>query len=487
MSASSRRSDKRPNIIWIMSDDLAWADCGYMGQHKIHTPNIDALACRGITFTRCYSGSAVCAPSRSSLMQGLHQGHATVRANMLGGYRHSLQPEDRTVAHVLKDAGYATGLFGKWGLSNYDQPGIPRTMGFDEFVGYLNQRHAHNYYPTHLWHNETRVEFPQHEGFDPKAPREYDENGRFTGGGMADPSQAVYSFDFCAEHSRRFVREHADEPMFLYLPYTPPHGKLVVPDLGPYAHLDWPTQEHKEWAAMVTRMDEEIGRLIRLLRELDIYENTLIFFCSDNGYSPFTAVPKAKRQAGAPDLDEFFHHRGPFHGGKGDLHEGGLRVPCLAHWPAVIDQRRESDFAWAFWDLLPTAAELGGATELPPTDGLSIAPLLRDQADDQVEHDFLYWEFFGAAGLEQSVVVGPYRAWRGSAEMPIEVYDVTTDGMETRDLAGEQPQIVQRAQQLFESEHAQSAYFPDPGETQEEWRKRADRQNAQLIDNIQTY
>ncbi len=482
-----RRADARPNIIWIMSDDLAWADCGFMGQHKIHTPHIDALACRGITFTRCYSGSAVCAPSRSSLMQGLHQGHATVRANMLGGYRHCLQPEDRTVAHVLKDAGYATGLFGKWGLSNYDQPGIPRRMGFDEFGGYLNQRHAHTYYPTHLWHNETRIEFPQHEGFRPRAPRVYNADGRFTGGDMADPSRAVYSFDWCGEHSRRFVREHADEPFFLYLAYTPPHGVLVAPDLGPYAGLDWPTQEHKEWAAMITRMDDEIGRLVRLLRRLGVYENTLIVFCGDNGYSPMGAVPQEKLDAGAPDLDGFFRHRGPFHGAKGDLHEGGLRVPCLAHWPARIDDRRTSDHPWAFWDFLPTAADLAGADEGPPTDGLSIAPLLEGRDADQPEHEFLYWEFFGSKGLEQSAVLGPYRAWRAAADQPVEVYDVTRDGMETRDLAAERPEIVCRAEQLFESEHTESPYFPNPGETLEQWRERAERQGAELFDNIETF
>jgi arylsulfatase A-like enzyme len=487
MPRETRTADERPNIIWIMCDDLAWADCGWAGQHKIHTPNIDALACRGVTFTRCYSGSTVCAPSRSSLMQGLHQGHATVRANMLGGYRHCLQPEDVTVAHVLKSAGYATGPSGKWGLSNHDQPGIPRKMGFDEFCGYLNQRHAHNYYPTHLWHNEEHLEFPQHEGFRPRQPRIYDEKGHFTGNGMKDPSQARYSFDVYAEASRRFIREHADEPMFVYLAYTPPHGVLVAPELGPYTHLDWPTIEHKEWAAMITHMDEEVGRLVRLLRKLDIYENTLIFFCSDNGYSPFDAIPAEKREAGAPDLDGFFHHRGPFRGGKGDLHEGGLRVPALAHWPAQIHGARQSDIAWAFWDLLPTAAELARADDVPPNDGLSIVPTLLGDEASQPEHDFLYWEFFGADGLEQSAVIGPYRAWRGNAEMPIEVHDVTTDGMETRDLAAERPEIVEQARERFAAEHTRSAYFPSPGETLEDWKNRAAREGTRLMDNINTF
>lgn len=485
--STTRRDDARPNIIWIMCDDLAWADCGWMGQHKIHTPNIDALACRGITFNRCYSGSTVCAPSRSSLMQGLHQGHATIRANMMGGYRHCLQEDDVTVAHVLKSAGYATGLFGKWGLANHDQPGTPRNMGFDEFCGYLNQRHAHNYYPTHLWRNEERIEFPQHEGFDYKAPRIYGEDGKFTGNGMADPSKAVYSFDVYADASRRFVREHADQPFFMYLAYTPPHGVLAVPDLGPYAHLDWPTIEHKEWAAMVTYMDAEVGRLVRTLREMDVYENTLIFFCSDNGYSPFDAIPAEKRQAGAPTLEEFFDHRGPFRGGKGDLHEGGLRVPCLAHWPARIDGARTSQLAWAFWDLLPTAAELAEVDNVPPTDGISIAPTLLGNEGNQKTHEFLYWEFYGAEGLGQSVVIDRYRAWRGNAQMPIEVYDVVADGMEASDLAERTPDIVQRAQELFESEHTPNPWFPDPGETMQQWKARAQQAGTPLPDNIETY
>ncbi len=484
--AETNAQTQRPNIIWIMSDDLAWADCGCYGQEIIQTPNIDALSAKGIRFTSAYSGSTVCAPSRSSLMQGLHQGHATIRANMLGGYRHGLGQDDTTVAAVLKQAGYATGLFGKWGLATPSQFGRPNNMGFDEFFGYLNQRQAHNYYPSHLWHNDEKVEYPQHEGFDYQAQSEYDQDGKLIlEGRMADPSRAVYSFDECAARSLDFVRDHADQPFFLYLAYTPPHGKLVVPDLGPYADADLPHTIHKEWAAMVTRMDTEIGKLVDLLRQLEVFENTLIFFCSDNGYSPMGEVPQTLLDQGIPDLDTVFAHRGPFKGGKGDLHEGGLRVPMIAHWPAGIPEHRVCDTPWAFWDLMPTAAELAGA-DCPETDGVSIVATLRGQDEKQPPRDCLYWEFFGAAGLEQAARIGDFRAWRPNGWSPVEIYAID-DGMETTDLAEVRPDLVARAEEIFRAEHSQSDYFPNPDENKAAWQERAEAAGANLWDNIEEY
>lgn len=486
MPAGMRARDGRPNIIWIMSDDLSWGDLGCCGQEKIRTPHVDGLAARGIRFTACYSGSTVSAPSRSSLMQGLHQGHATVRANMLGGYRHSLQPGDVTVAEVLKGAGYATGLFGKWGLAVPDQPGIPTRKGFDEFYGYLNQRQAHSYYPEHLWHNEEKVAFPQHEGFRHQDLARYDGEGRVVLGDMARPAEARYSFDEYAAAALSFVREHRDGPFFLYLACTIPHGVPIVPDLGPYAKLDWPHQRHKEWAAMITRMDGEIGRLVGLLDELGVAENTLVFFCSDNGYATEGYVPKEARARGVPSIEEFFGNRGPFRGGKGDLHEGGLRVPMIAHWPAAIRKARASDFVWAFWDFLPTAAELAGV-EAPPSDGVSIAPLLRGEPERQEEHEFLYWEFYGRDGLEQAVRLGRWRAFRPRTDAPTEVYDALDDPGEERDLAAARPEVRARAEELFVREHAPSPYFPTLGETIDEWRARAEAEGARLAQNVDLF
>jgi len=486
MSAAKRRRDSRPNIIWIMCDDLAWGDLGCYGQTKIRTPNVDALAAGGIRFTQCYSGSTVCAPSRSCLMQGLHQGHATVRANMLGGYRHCLQPEDVTVAEVLHSAGYATGLFGKWGLSNYDQPGVPTRKGFDEFYGYLNQRHAHNYYPTHLWHNEQRVGFPQHKGFVHTRTSDYDAEGNVLLK-MADPSAARYSFDVYAEASLDFVRRRADGPFFLYLAYTPPHGVLVVPSLGPYAKLDWPDIRHKEWAAMITRMDGEVGRLVALLSELDIHDNTLMFFCSDNGYSPMGTIPKRLTDAGVPSLEEFFGHRGPWRGGKGDLREGGLRVPMIAHWPAVVRQARTSDLPWAFWDFLPTAARLARAEMPARCDGQSIAAALLGREADQPRRERFYWEFFGAEGLEQAARIGGFWAYRPHAAAPVEVYDVAADPGETDDLAGRRGDVAAKAAELFVREHEPTPYNPTIGETLKDWSARVKAEVGDLPQNIDTF
>lgn len=475
-----------------MADDLSWADCGCYGQKKIQTPNIDGLAEGGIRFTQCYAGSTVCAPSRSCLMQGLHQGHATVRDNMLAGYRHSLQPQDTTVAAVCKQAGYATGLFGKWGLATPEQPGLPNAMGFDEFFGYLNQRHAHNYYPAHLWHNGERVEYPQHAGYAYKEPREYDGNGKLVlDGRMADPARARYSFDECASRSLQFVREHAGEPFLLYLAHTPPHGVLVAPDLGPYADADLPHTIHREWAAMVTRLDHSVGDLVRLLRGLGIYENTLIFFCSDNGYSPTGTVPAELRAAGIPDLDSVFHHRGPFKGGKGDLHEGALRVPMIAHWPRRIGSEhpstpRVSDLPWAFWDFMPTAAELVGA-ESPDTDGVSIVPTLTGDEAHQQDRRYFYWEHFAAGGLDQACRFGRYRALREDGAGPIEVYDAVGDGMEERNLAPDKPELVEQAAGILAEAHEQSDYFPNPDENLQAWLARVERDGTRLLQNVDSF
>jgi len=277
---------KQPNIIFILSDDLSWGDLGCYGQQKIKTPHIDRIASEGMRFTNAYAGNSVCAPSRSCLMQGLHPGHARVRDNSYKGYRHSLQKEDSTVAEILQTAGYATGLFGKWGLGLSSQPGFPNKKGFDQFYGILNQRKAHNFYPPFLWDNQQRVYFPQHAGFRYKQQSAYNIDGSVNPLGMKNPATKVYSFDRYCEKSLQFVRDHQREPFFLYLAYTPPHGKLVVPNLGQYKNEKWGIG-HKEWAAMITRMDGEVGKLLALLNELKIDDNSIIFFASDNGYSAF--------------------------------------------------------------------------------------------------------------------------------------------------------------------------------------------------------
>jgi len=462
----------RPNIIWIMADDLSWGDLGCFGADKILTPNIDRLADEGLRFTACYSGSTVCAPSRSSLMQGLHQGHATVRNNSApGGYRHHLQPEDVTVAQVLRAAGYRCGLFGKWGLAVEDQTGRPNEAGFDEFCGYLNQRHAHSYYPPHLFRNTERIEFPQHAGHDHTAPNEYDQQGRIIPNGMADPGAARYSFAVYAEAAAEGIREGADRPFFAYLAYTIPHQAFEVPELGPYTDLDWPLL-HRIYAAMVTRMDDAIGRLLAMLDDYGIAEDTLIFFTSDNGYS-HAAVGEG------PTLDGFFDHAGPYRGRKGNLHQGGVRVPTVARWPAAVEPGRTCNHPWAYWDLMATAAELAGV-RCPPTDGVSIAPILRGEAHRLADRPPLSWEH----GNEQAVRLDQWWAHRPHPDQPVEVYHADADPQQEHDRAADLPELVSRVEEIMAAEHEENLYFPAPGQTREEWEAELEARGIVLPVNI---
>ena len=491
---------RQPNIIWIMADDLSWGDLGCYGQELIRTPNIDRLATEGMKFTQCYSGSTVCAPSRSSLMQGLHQGHATVRNNMARcyagpltpgapgfeeaavdpgqchDYRHSLQPEDVTVAETLRAAGYATGMFGKWGLAVGDQPGVPNNKGFDEFFGYLNQRRAHNYYSEQLWRNRERVFYPQHRGHDHKKRNGYDAEGRIVLNGVESQDDLRYSFDECASASLDFVRANADHPFFLYLPYTPPHGALEVPELGEYTNRDWPLVEQKIWAAMISRMDSAVGDLLALLEAEGVDEDTLIFFTSDNGYSADGYVP-----GGA--LEKLFRNRGPWKGRKGNLHQGGVRVPTLARWPGRIAPGATSDHIWAFWDFLPTAAEAVGA-ELPgATDGVSVLPTLLGDTTRQEGREYLYWEFHN----EQALRLDDWYVYRAAPDAPVAVTHANEDPEELRDLSAEKPELVRRAEEIFGAEHVSTPYAPDPGESRADWLRRVRDAGVSMPHNVDTW
>ncbi len=409
-------------------------------------------------------------------MQGLHQGHATVRGNSApGGYRHCLQPEDVTVAEVLGEAGYTCGLFGKWGLALLDQTGLPNDKGFEDFCGYLNQRRAHNYYPEYLWRNKERIEFPQHRGHEHRTLSDYDETGEISINGVEDPASAVHSFDVYAEASEEFLRQNHEHPFFLYLAYTIPHMALEVPSLGAYTDADWPSLAHKIYAAMITHMDTAIGRVLDMLEELGCDENTLIFFTSDNGYS-FAGMGEG------PTFEEFFDHRGPWKGEKGNLHQGGLRVPTAARWPAQIQPGTTSDHPWAFWDLMPTAADLAGTELSARTDGVSIAPTLLGEPHRQARHEHLYWEY----GNQQSVRLGDWYAFRPHPEQPVEIYDALGDPQEQRDLATEKPEVVARVEEIMREQHEPNMYFPAPGQTRQEWEEALAQAGIELPVNIDT-
>src|SRR5882672_6665891 len=418
-SIDSARSPapRMPSIIFILADDLGYGDLGCYGQTRIKTPNIDKLATEGIRFTDFYAGGTVCAPSRCALMTGLHTGHSWVRGNS----DMALRPVDVTVAELLKQAGYHTGLLGKWGLGNEHTPGVPQKKGFDEFAGYLDQTHAHDYYTDRLWH------------FDPKVPFDdwqylYENQGGKRG---------LYIPDLLAKASLNFVRTHKPDqfnhyrPFFLYLANIIPHANneegrrsgngMQVPSDAPYSSEPW-LQPEKNKAAMITRLDADVGKLMDKLKELKIDQDTVVIFSSDNG----------PHKEGGVD-PKFFQSAGPLRGIKRDLYEGGIRVPFIARWPAQIKAGQVSDFVGAFWDFMPTLAEIASAKCLTNIDGISFLPTLLGRTQTN-RHEFLYWEFH-ERGFQQAVRMGDWKALRPQAGEPLELYNLKSDIGEKQNVA----------------------------------------------------
>jgi arylsulfatase A-like enzyme len=429
----------RPNIIFIQADDLGYGDLSCYGQRKFKTPNIDRLAAEGLRFTRYYAGSTVCAPSRSALMTGQHTGHTRIRGNA----RHPLLPEDVTVAEVLKStpgAGYKTALIGKWGLGEAGTTGVPNRQGFDYFFGYLNQRHAHNYYPTFLWRDEERIKLRN------VVPDEDEE------GSGVSTNRVDYTHDLIVEESLKFIERNSGGPFFLYLALTIPHANneaknkgMEVPDLGEFASEDWPDQE-KAKAAMITRMDRDVGRLMASLKKLGIDDNTLVFFTSDNG----------PHREGGVDPD-FFDSNGPLRGIKRDLYEGGIRVPMIARWPKRIKAGAKSDQVWAHWDLLPTVAEIAGVKPPANIDGISMLNALVGKR--QRNHEFLYWEFH-ERGFSQAARMGDWKAVRKSPDFPLELYDLKNDLGEQDDVAVKHPEVVKKIEDYLKIARTESELWP---------------------------
>ena len=410
----------RPNVVLIVADDLGYGDLGCFGQERIATPNLDRLAAEGRRYTQFYAGSTVCAPSRCVLMTGLHTGHAWIRGNSL----QDLRPADVTVAEVLRDVGYVTGLVGKWGIGHEGSDGMPTRQGFGSFFGYLNQRHAHNFYPTFLVRDEARVELPN------VVPDEQRD-----GSGVAS-RKAIYSHDLLTEEALAFVaREHAS-PYFLYLAYTIPHanneagrGGMEVPDLGPYAERDWPEPE-RGFAAMLHRLDRDVGRLVARIDELGQRERTLILFTSDNG-------PHSE----GGHRSDFFDSNGPLRGQKRDLLEGGIRVPLIARWPGRVPAGTTSDHVAGFHDVLPTLADLAGAAAPEELDGISFAPSLRGDEAGQTRHDDLYWAFYERGG-GRALRHGDWKAIEQPIGSAVRLYDLATDVTEEDDRAADEPELV---------------------------------------------
>ena len=416
---SSSEESSPPNIIYILADDLGYGDLGSYGQKTIQTPRLDQMAAEGLRFTDHYAGSTVCAPSRCSLMTGFHTGHCRLRGNAAD----PLLDEDVTVAEVLKDAGYTTGLIGKWGLGQESSSGIPNLQGFDYFYGYLNQVRAHNFYTDWLWRDTVTVPL--------KNVVHMVTTGYSVGRGSYATEKVEYSHDLFTDEALAFVDRHQEQPFFLYLAYTIPHANneavhggthgMEVPDYGIYEDEEW-EEAHKGTAAMISRLDRDVGRLMDRLGELGLAENTLVMFSSDNG---------AHREAGR--VPEFFESSGPLRGIKRDLYDGGIRVPMIAWWPGTIAPQRTTDHISAFWDIFVTAQDVAGIPVSTHTDGISFLPTLRGET--QEEHDYLYWEFHEGRNPKQAVRWGPYKAIHFWEDGRTELYDLRTDIGEMTDLA----------------------------------------------------
>ena len=437
-------SKNKPNIIFILCDDLGYGDLGCYGQAKIKTPNIDILSAQGMRFTNHYAGSTVCAPSRCSLMTGLHTGHCYVRGNKeikpMGQL--PLPSDTVTIGKLLKKAGYATALIGKWGMGGPGSTGIPNKQGFDYFFGYLCQRHAHNYYPEFLFRNEERVPLAGNRIANPRPD----------GAGVA-AERAQYSHDILAREALQFIDRNKDKPFFLYLAVTIPHanneaGKkgMEVPDYGIYKDKDWP-QAQKGHAAMITRLDRDLGRIMKTLKESGIDDKTLVLFTSDNG---------PHREGGANP--EFFDSNGLLRGTKRDLYEGGIRVPLLARWPGKIKPGAISHHISAFWDFLPTFAELAGIESPSNIDGISMLPSFLDQPDKQKKHEFLYWEFH-ERGSKQAVRMEDFKAVRFGVSGKLELYNLKNDIGETDNAAERYPQIVTKIEDYLKTARTQSQFW----------------------------
>lgn len=457
-----------PNIIWIMADDLGYGDLGSYGQKDIQTPRLDQMAKEGIRFTQFYSGHTICAPTRSSLMTGQHTGNTPIRGNRSAatGERVSLKSHHITVAEVLQQAGYKTGQIGKWGLGEPGTSGIPNKKGFDFFVGYLNQQRAHTYYPEWIWLNENRLiltgnkdvldVYPEWKLY-PADPDDSSERQR-----------EQYTEDIFLEAAEQFIRTYREGPFFLYLPIQIPHSELIVPEefMAPYLddegnsifeEVPFPDGDHPRYsgndkpvatyAAMVSYMDRNIGILLDLLQELDIDENTLVFFTSDNGSHESSGYH--------PD---YLNSNGPLRGLKRDLYEGGIRVPMIARMPGTVPAGRVSDQIWAMWDFLPTAAEMARTNAPDNTDGISMVNALLDHPQESAE--YLYWEYLQGSVSSQAVRMGDWKAIRNGTWQPIELYNLSNDIGEENDLADRYPDIVSRAEELFRTARTENAHYP---------------------------
>lgn len=423
---------QQPNIIFIMADDLGIGDVGCYGQQMIATPEIDKMATEGMRFTQAYAGSSVCAPSRCSLMTGMHNGHNRLRDNIPHGT--FLQPDDQTVAEILKQAGYTTAAIGKWSLGNPGSWGVANYQGFDYFYGHLNQDQAHFYYPDYLWEND-KIDLLS---------------------GNRGERKKEYTHHLFTEKALEFIDDNHQNPFFLYLSYTLPHfsdypGKSadsqIVPSDEPYSNKDWP-QVEKNYAAMVAMIDNDVGKVLSQVEELGIDSNTIIFFTSDNG-------PNASKSHDP----EFFNSNAIYRGYKRDMYEGGIRIPMIVRWPGKIIAGSINEHVWAFWDFFPTAADIAGLPFENKTDGISVLPTLLGKV--QNSHDYLYWDYGHVR--DEFLQAARWENWKGIVDNSTgsyEIYDLKNDPGESNNLTNARPDLISRFKEIINEAYTPSENYP---------------------------
>ncbi|MFT4689027.1 MAG: arylsulfatase A-like enzyme [Limisphaerales bacterium] len=426
-SSNAADAARKPNIIYIMVDDLGYGDLGCFGQRSIKTPSLDKMAAEGMRFTSYYAGCTVCRPSRLSLWTGKHMGHTPIFSNA----KYEFSAADVTVGELLQEAGYATGGIGKWAMGGIDSSGHPNRNGFDFWMGYLDQGEAHNHFPTHLWRNKERVDLPGNELLDHPQAR-----------GRVSKKRTTWSHDVMTREAFRFVQRNQKNPFLLHMHWTVPHANneggrvlgdgMEIPDYGIYrGKVEWPNTE-KGQAAMITHMDRHVGELLALLKSLKLERNTLVFFTSDNG-------PHSE----GGHIHQFFDANGPLRGYKRDLYEGGIRVPAIAWWPGTVAAGTETDEPLAFWDFLPTACELAGTKAPKDIDGISFVPTLK--GEKQKSHDHLFWRYSNKRAIRK----GNWKMVQINPGAPFELYDLETDIGEENDISKQHPKVVAQLESLM--------------------------------------
>jgi arylsulfatase A-like enzyme len=460
--ASQLYAQTKPNVIYIYADDLGYGELGCYGQTKIKTPNIDRLAAEGIRFTQHYTGAPVCAPARCMLMTGVHAGHSYIRGNYeLGGFQDSTErgqmplPEGTfTIAKMMQQAGYVTGMIGKWGLGMYNNSGNPIAQGFDYYYGYLDQKQAHNYYPTHLWENGVwdTLNNPMIDVHRPITKNAPDSAFNYYKG-------KEYSLDKMGEKAVSFIKKNKNKPFFLYLPFTAPHLSLQAPDseiakyYGIFEEQPYygergyaPNKYPKStYAALISILDEKIGMIMQLLKQLNLDKNTLVMFSSDNG---------ATFNVGGANTN-YFNSNAALRGNKQDLYEGGIREPFIARWPGKISAGKTTDHISAQFDLMATLAELTN-TKVPTNDGISFLPVLLGKDKKQQQHKYLYFEFPEKGG-QVAIRMGPWKAVKSNIiknpSAPWELYDLSKDQKEQKNVSLEHPDLIKYFEAILQKEH----------------------------------